>query len=206
MVRLIMVIMLPPVISFACGYGVRDWMSRRRRREVRKKFYERCKPDAHAPTTETTSVATRRELTIRELQERLSRLEDRIADATLEIEAFREEARSEFASTRDLLERKLEKSSTDQRRLLAAPPGQQTEADRPHHNIVVWLSAYWSQFYARACRTPARHHRSAQTRERPQSQEPRIPQSSKKSVALTIKLNHNRPVGQGIRVAASTRD
>jgi hypothetical protein len=108
MVRLIMVIMLPPVISFACGYGVRDWMARRRRREVRKKFYERCKPDAHAPTTETTSVATRRELTIRELQERLSRLEDRIADATLEIEAFREEARSEFASTRDLLERKLE--------------------------------------------------------------------------------------------------
>jgi len=83
-------------------------MSRRRRREVRKKFYERCKPDAHAPTTETTSVATRRELTIRELQERLKRLEDRIADATLEIEAFREEARSEFASTRDLLERKLE--------------------------------------------------------------------------------------------------
>jgi hypothetical protein len=62
--------------SFACGYSVRDWMSRRRRKEVRKKFYEKYRPDALPPKTETMTVASRRELTIQELNERLSRLED----------------------------------------------------------------------------------------------------------------------------------
>jgi hypothetical protein len=108
MLKLIMMITLPLAISFACGYGVRDWMSRRRRKEVRKRFYEKYKPDAHVPPTEIMAGPTRRELSIRELQERLNRLDDRIADATLKIEGFRDEARSEFASTRDLLERKLE--------------------------------------------------------------------------------------------------
>jgi hypothetical protein len=50
--------------------------------------------------------ATRRELTIQERNERLSRLEDKIANATLEIVAFRREAQIEFFATRELLEQK----------------------------------------------------------------------------------------------------
>ena len=77
--KLILVIMFLLVISFACGYGLRDWISRRRRQEVRKKFYERYpKPHARPSKTETMTGANHRELTIRELDERLSRLENRI--------------------------------------------------------------------------------------------------------------------------------
>jgi hypothetical protein len=32
---------LPLALSFACGYGVREWISRRRRAAARKKYYER---------------------------------------------------------------------------------------------------------------------------------------------------------------------
>ena len=53
MIKLILVIMFALAISFACGYGVRDWMSRRRRKEVRKKFYEKYRPDVLSPKTET---------------------------------------------------------------------------------------------------------------------------------------------------------
>jgi hypothetical protein len=108
MLKLIVAVIFLLTISFASGYGVRDWMSRRRRKEVRKKFYQRYRPDALAPKTETATGASRRELTIRELQAQLSQLENRIADAILEIEAFRDEARSEFFATRELLERKFE--------------------------------------------------------------------------------------------------
>jgi hypothetical protein len=99
-------------VSFACGYGVRDWISRRRRKEARKRYYERHstipKPDAHAPKIATVTGATDKERTIRELHERLSRLEDRIFGTRSETETFRDEARSEFLATRTPLERKLE--------------------------------------------------------------------------------------------------
>jgi hypothetical protein len=72
MLELILVIS----VSFATGYGVRDRMSRRRRKEARKRYYERhpaiLKPDARAPKIETATGATGKELTIRELHERLS--------------------------------------------------------------------------------------------------------------------------------------
>jgi hypothetical protein len=71
-------------------------MSRRRRKEARKRYYERHptvpKPDAHAPKIDTTTGATGREPTARQLHERLSRLEDRIFGARLETETFRDEA------------------------------------------------------------------------------------------------------------------
>jgi hypothetical protein len=111
MLKLILAIALPLAISFGCGYGVRDWVSRRRRKEARKRFYERypkSQPEAHGPKIETTTVAIRGELTIRELCERLSRLENRIVDNTLEIAAFRDEARSEFVAIRELLQRNFE--------------------------------------------------------------------------------------------------
>jgi hypothetical protein len=108
MLKLILAVTFLLTISFASGYGVRDWKSRRRRKEVRKKFYQRYRPDTLAPKTETTIGASRRELTIRELQERLSQLENRIADTILEIEAFRDEVRIEFFATRELLERNFE--------------------------------------------------------------------------------------------------
>ena len=108
MLKLIVAVIFLLTISFASGYGVRDWISRRRRKEVRKKFYQRYRPDTLAPKTETTIGASRRELTIQEFQERLSQLENRIADAISEIEAFRDEARSEFSATREFLERKFE--------------------------------------------------------------------------------------------------
>jgi hypothetical protein len=77
--KLMLVIMFLLAISFACGYGLRDWISRRRRKEVRKKFYERYpKPHAYPSKTETMTGATHRELTIQELDERLNRLENRI--------------------------------------------------------------------------------------------------------------------------------
>jgi hypothetical protein len=81
-------------------------MSRRRRKEARKKFYRKYGPDAHAPETKTMIGATRGELTVQKLHERLSRLEDLIAGTTLEIEAFRREAQIEFFATRELLEQK----------------------------------------------------------------------------------------------------
>ena len=107
MLKLIAVILLPPAISFACGYGVRDWMSRRRRKEVRKKF-ERYKPGAHTSKIENMTGATHAEPTVQKLHERLSRLEEQIANTTLEIEALRREAQIEFIATRELLERKFD--------------------------------------------------------------------------------------------------
>jgi hypothetical protein len=107
MLELILVIS----VSFASGYGVRDRMSRRRRKEARKRYYERhpgiLKP-ARAPKSETATGATGKEPTVRGLHERLSRLEDRIFGARLETETFCDEARSEFVATRMLLERKFE--------------------------------------------------------------------------------------------------
>jgi hypothetical protein len=108
MLKLILVLMFALAIGFACGYSVRDWMSRRRRKEVRKKFYERYRPDALPPKTEAMTSASRRELTIQELNERLSRLEDKIVNTTLEIGAFRREAQIEFSAARELLEQKFE--------------------------------------------------------------------------------------------------
>jgi hypothetical protein len=66
----------------------------------------------------------RRALTVRELHERLNRLEDRIADAASEIDAFRDEARSEFVVTRELLERMFEETqnSNDGRALADQRP------------------------------------------------------------------------------------
>ena len=101
MLKLILVIMFPLAISFACGYSLRDWISRRRRKEVRKRFNEKYNPEA-------VSGASRRELTIQELNERLSRIEDKIANTTLEIAAFRREAQIEFFTTRELLRAKFE--------------------------------------------------------------------------------------------------
>ena len=111
MLKLILMIMFPLTVSFAGGYGLRDWVSRRRRKEMRKKFYGRhakSQADAQAPKIDAMAAAIRRELAIGELHERLNRLEDRIADTTLEVAAFHEEARTEFAATRELLERKFE--------------------------------------------------------------------------------------------------
>jgi hypothetical protein len=108
MLKLISVIMSALAIGFAFGYGVRDWMSRRRRKEVRKKFYQKYKHDALPPMTETMTGASRRELTIQELNERLSGIEDKIANTTLEIGAFRREAQIEFFATRELLRTKFE--------------------------------------------------------------------------------------------------
>jgi hypothetical protein len=121
MLKLILAAAFLLTISFASGYGLRDWMSRRRRKEVRKKFYQRYRPDALAPKTETMVGASRRELTIWELQERLSQLENRIADAILETKAFRDEARIEFFATRELLERNFgePRHSNDGGRVLA---------------------------------------------------------------------------------------
>jgi hypothetical protein len=103
MLELILVIS----VSFACGYGVRDRVSRRRRKEARERYHERHpaipKPEAHAPKIETMTSATSREPTIRELHERLSRLEGRLFGT-----ALGDEARSEFVTTRPLLERKFE--------------------------------------------------------------------------------------------------
>jgi len=114
MLKLIMLVFLFALaVSFACGYGVREWISRRRRNEARKKFYEKhskLQTDATAPKNEIMALTTRREPTIRELDERLSRVEDRIADVASEIEAFRDETRSEFVITRELLERKFEEA------------------------------------------------------------------------------------------------
>jgi len=108
MLKLILVIMFPLAISFACGYSLRDWISRRRRKEVRKRFNEKYNPRALAPKTEAVTGASRRELTIQELNERLSRLEEKIVNTTLEIEAFRRETQIEFFATRELLEQKFE--------------------------------------------------------------------------------------------------
>jgi hypothetical protein len=58
--------------------------------------------------TETMTGASRRELTIQELNERLSGIEDKIANTTLEIGAFRREAQIEFFATRELLRTKFE--------------------------------------------------------------------------------------------------
>jgi hypothetical protein len=89
MLNLILYI-LPLAVMFACGYGVRDWMSRRRRKKARRRRYERQstipKPDELAPKIETNTNATGREPTIRELHERLSRVEDRIFDTGLKTE------------------------------------------------------------------------------------------------------------------------
>jgi hypothetical protein len=115
MLKLMLVILFPLAISFGCGYGLRDWISRRRRKEVRKKFYDRYRvPHAKtpAPKAEIMASPARREFTIRELDERLSKLEDRLADTRSGIEAFRDEVRSEFAATRELLEREFEEGSS----------------------------------------------------------------------------------------------
>jgi hypothetical protein len=128
MLKLILVIVVPPAVSFACGYGVRDWMSRRRRKEIRKKFHEKYRADALSPKTETMIGASRRELTIRELNERLSRLEDKIASTTLEIGAFRRETQMEFFATRELLEQKFEEP---QHRNNSGPSWQTDEARWP---------------------------------------------------------------------------
>jgi hypothetical protein len=71
MLKLILVIMFALAISFACGYSGRDWMSRRWRKEVRKKFYEKYRPDELPPKAEAVTGASRRELTIQELNERV---------------------------------------------------------------------------------------------------------------------------------------
>ena len=34
-------LLLVIIISFGCGYGVREWLSRRRRAAEREKYYER---------------------------------------------------------------------------------------------------------------------------------------------------------------------
>jgi hypothetical protein len=105
MLKLILDIM-PLVVIFACGYGVRDWMSRRRRKKARKRYYERRptipESDAHVPKIETVTGETGREPTIWELNERLSRLEDRIFGTRSETETFCDEPRSEFVATRTL--------------------------------------------------------------------------------------------------------
>ena len=35
----LILVLLPLVISFACGYGLREWISRRRRAAAREKFH-----------------------------------------------------------------------------------------------------------------------------------------------------------------------
>jgi hypothetical protein len=100
MLKLILLFMFLLAISFACGYAVRDWMSRRRRKEARKKFYKRYGPDAHAPETKTMTGATRGAPRAAE------QARDLIAGTTLKIEAFRREAQIEFFATRELLEQK----------------------------------------------------------------------------------------------------
>jgi hypothetical protein len=110
MLNLILV-MFPLAVSFACGYGVRDWMSRRRRKEARKRYNEKLpasKPDGHAPKIEPTTCAILTEPTIQGLHERLSRLEERVFHTTSETGRLAVEARSEFVANRTLLEQKLE--------------------------------------------------------------------------------------------------
>jgi hypothetical protein len=41
LIRELVPILSAIVISFACGYAIRDWMSRRRRASEREKFYKR---------------------------------------------------------------------------------------------------------------------------------------------------------------------
>jgi len=74
--------------GFACGYGVREWISDRRRKEARN--------------------LARRDPANRKHDQQLNTLENRIADTTSEIRALRDEARSELAAIRNLLERKSE--------------------------------------------------------------------------------------------------
>lgn len=107
MLKLILVIMVPLAVSFTSGYVVRDWMSRRRRKEVRKKFYERYKP---AQKIDPMTGISSGERTVQALHEQLSKLEDRIANALSEIAAFRDETRSEFIATRELLHRSFDGS------------------------------------------------------------------------------------------------
>jgi hypothetical protein len=95
MLKLIMLIFLFALaIGFACGYGVREWISHRRRKEARKDFASR--------TGE------------------LSALETRIANTTSEIKALRDEARSEFAAVRSLLDRKSEVTDPSERTVAAS--------------------------------------------------------------------------------------
>jgi hypothetical protein len=98
-------------ISFACGYGVREWISRHRRKEARKQ----------ASKIESLTGAPPRDLIIREVHERLSRLDERISDTASKIEAFRREVQIEFFATRELVEQKFEEShlSTNGVRVLA---------------------------------------------------------------------------------------
>ena len=70
--------------GFACGYGVREWISNRRRKEARSQ--------AHNDPT----------------GRHLSTIERRIADTTSEIKALRDEAQRELAAIRNLLEQKSE--------------------------------------------------------------------------------------------------
>jgi hypothetical protein len=110
MLNLILV-MFPLAVSFACGYGVRDWMSRRRRKEARKRYNEKLpasKPDGHAPKIEPATCAIHTEPTIQGLHERLSKLEERVFHTTSETGRLAVEARSEFVANRTLLEQKLE--------------------------------------------------------------------------------------------------
>jgi hypothetical protein len=84
-------------VSFACGYGVREWVSHRRRKEARKEFAGRSRE--------------------------LSALENRI---TSEINALRDETRNEFAAVRDLLERKFDVTELSEKAVATNPqPGHQ---------------------------------------------------------------------------------
>jgi hypothetical protein len=59
--KLMLVIMSLWLLVLLADNGIHDWMSRQRRKEVRKKFYERhpkSQSDAHAPKIETMKAAT----------------------------------------------------------------------------------------------------------------------------------------------------
>jgi hypothetical protein len=61
----LILVLLPLVISFACGYGLRAWMSHRRRAAAREKFHAQLREkrlDDQAPSLGLRSVGADKEI------------------------------------------------------------------------------------------------------------------------------------------------
>ena len=87
--------------GFVCGYGLREWISARRRKEA--------------------FLARGRESTSRMRDPQLSTLENQIADTTSEIKALRDEVRSVLAAMSGLLEWKSEVAQPSEKPVAPSP-------------------------------------------------------------------------------------
>jgi hypothetical protein len=87
--------------GFVCGYGVREWISYRRRKEALN--------------------LARRESSGRRRDPQMSALGSQIADTTSEIKAFRDETRSELTAIRGLLERKSQLAEPSEKAVAPSP-------------------------------------------------------------------------------------